>query len=81
LKKRNTYRNGIDNLDQDNVFFIFKKLFLISAHQNDLKISKIYYFEVNKKIKKKLIFLKNTFKTQKYTGKFLKIKPFPFPVR
>jgi hypothetical protein len=62
-------------------FCIFKKLFLISAHQNDIKISKTYYFEVKKKIKKKLIFLKNTFKTQKYTGKFLKIKPFPFPVR
>jgi hypothetical protein len=26
----------------NNVFFIFKKLFLISAHQNDMKILKIY---------------------------------------
>jgi hypothetical protein len=27
---------------QNNVFFIFKKLFLTSAHQNDLKIPKQY---------------------------------------
>jgi hypothetical protein len=26
----------------NNVFFIFQKLFLRSAHQNDLKTSKIY---------------------------------------
>jgi len=29
-------------IHQNNIFFIFKKLFLISAHQNDLKTSKIY---------------------------------------
>jgi len=38
-------------------FFIFKKLFLISTHQNDLKTQNIYQFEAKKKIKK-LIFLK-----------------------
>jgi hypothetical protein len=27
---------------QNNIFFIFLKLFLISAHQNDLKTSKTY---------------------------------------
>ena len=27
---------------QDNIFFIFKKLFLISTHQNDLKTLKKY---------------------------------------
>ena len=27
---------------QNNIFFIFKKLFLISAHQNDLKTIKKY---------------------------------------
>jgi hypothetical protein len=40
---------------QNNIFFIFKKLFLISVHQNDLKILK------------KLIFFKNIFETQKQT--------------
>jgi len=29
-------------MHQNNIFFIFKKLFLISAHQNDLKTQKIY---------------------------------------
>jgi hypothetical protein len=27
-------------MDQNNIFFIFKKLFLISAHQNDSKHKK-----------------------------------------
>jgi len=27
-------------MHQNNIFFIFKKLFLISAHQNDLKTQK-----------------------------------------
>jgi hypothetical protein len=27
---------------QNNIFFIFKKLFLISVHQNDLKTPKNY---------------------------------------
>jgi len=31
------------------IFFIFKKLFLISAHQNNLKTPKIYQFEAKKK--------------------------------
>jgi hypothetical protein len=35
----------------NNIFFIFLKLFLRLAHQNNLKISKIYYFK-----KKNLIF-------------------------
>jgi len=38
---------------QNNIFFIFKKLFLISAHQNDLKISK-----KNINLKKNIYFLK-----------------------
>jgi hypothetical protein len=29
-------------IHQNNIFFIFKKLILISAHQNDLKTQKIY---------------------------------------
>jgi hypothetical protein len=36
--------------------------FLISAHQNDLKTPKKYYFETN------FFFFKNTFETQKQTG-------------
>jgi hypothetical protein len=35
-------------IHQNNIFFIFKKLILISAHQNNLKISKIYQFEAKK---------------------------------
>jgi hypothetical protein len=27
-------------MHQNNIFFIFKKLFLISAHQNDMKTQK-----------------------------------------
>jgi hypothetical protein len=45
-------------MHQNNIFFIFKKLFLISAHQNDLKTQKIYQFEAKKNIKKILIFSK-----------------------
>jgi hypothetical protein len=40
---------------------------LISAHQNDLKILKNINLKQREKIKK-LIFFKNTFKTQKQTG-------------
>jgi len=47
------------------IFLIFKKLFLISTHQIDLKTQKKNYFEVKKKIKKNLKFFKNTFETQK----------------
>jgi hypothetical protein len=39
-------------------FFIFKKLFLISAHQNDLKTPKIYQFKAKKKNKKNQFFSK-----------------------
>jgi len=35
-------------IHQINIFVIFKKLILISAHQNNLKISKIYQFEAKK---------------------------------
>jgi hypothetical protein len=35
-------------MHQNNIFFILKKLFLISAHQNDLKTQKIYQFEAKK---------------------------------
>jgi len=33
---------------QNNIFFIFKKLFLISAHQNNLKIYKKIKRKINK---------------------------------
>jgi hypothetical protein len=49
-------------MHQNNIF-IFKKLFLILAHQNDLKTPK----NINLKQIKKLIFFKNTFKIQKQT--------------
>jgi hypothetical protein len=32
-------------MHQNEIFFIFKKLFFISAHQNDLKIKKNIYFK------------------------------------
>jgi len=38
-------------MHQNNIFFILKKLFLISAHQDDLKTQKIYQFDTKKKIK------------------------------
>jgi len=44
---------------QNNIFFIFKKLFLISAHQNDLKILKKFNLKQIKKIKKKSFKHKN----------------------
>ena len=37
-------------MHQNNIFFIFLKLFLILVYQNDFKTQKIYQFE--KKIKK-----------------------------
>jgi hypothetical protein len=43
-------------MHQNDVFFIFKKLFLISAYQNDLKTPKI--IKLKQKNKKKLIFSK-----------------------
>jgi len=43
-------------MHQNNIFFIFKKLFLISTHQNDLKTPKIYQFEANKNKNKNLFF-------------------------
>jgi hypothetical protein len=48
---------------QNNNFFIFKKLFLTSAHQNNLKTQKKYEFEVKKKIKKNFNFFKSAIKT------------------
>jgi hypothetical protein len=42
-------------------FFIFKKLFLILAHQNDLKISK----NINLKQRKNIIFFQKRFWTVK----------------
>jgi hypothetical protein len=36
-------------MHQNNIFFILKKLFLISAHQIYLKTLKIYQFEAKKK--------------------------------
>jgi hypothetical protein len=46
-------------MHQNNIFFILKKLFLISAHQNDLKTQKIYQFEAKKNIKKFKFFQKH----------------------
>jgi hypothetical protein len=51
-------------MHQNNIFFILKKLFLISAHQIYLKTLKIYQFEAKKKNSK---FFKCTFKMQKQT--------------
>jgi hypothetical protein len=55
-------------MHQNNIFFIFKKLFLISAHQNDLKTQKIYQFEAKKNIKKNLIFSKALLKLKNKQG-------------
>jgi len=53
------------------IFFLFlKKLFLTSAHQNDLKTQKKNNLKQKNKIKIQ-IFLKNTFKTQKQTETML----------
>jgi hypothetical protein len=50
------------------IFFIFKKLFLISAHQNDLKTPKNINLKQRKKNKINSNFFKNAFETQKQTG-------------
>jgi hypothetical protein len=57
---QNVFRSEIH---QNNIFFYFKKIFLTLVHQNDLKTPK----NINLK-KKKLIFFKNAFKTQKQIG-------------
>jgi hypothetical protein len=36
-------------MHQNNIFLIFKKLFFLLAHQNDLKTQKIYQFEAKNK--------------------------------
>jgi hypothetical protein len=51
------------------IFFIFKKLVLTSAPQNDLKTPKIYINLKQRKNKKNLNFFKSIFKTQKQTDK------------
>jgi len=56
-------------MHQNNIYIFLKKLFLISTHQNDLKIPKNINLKQRKKIKK-LNFFKNTFKIQKQTGNF-----------
>jgi len=38
-------------MHQNNIFFIFKKLFFISAHQNDLKTLKNINLKQKNKIK------------------------------
>jgi hypothetical protein len=50
--------------------YFFKKLFLISAYQNNLKTQKKNNLKQRKKIKiiKKIYFFKSTFETQKQTG-------------
>jgi hypothetical protein len=40
-------------IHQNNIFFIFLKLFLLSTHQNNLKTKK--YLILNKKLKNKII--------------------------
>jgi putative cell wall-binding protein len=50
-------------------FFNFKKLFLTSVHQNDLKTQKKN--NLKQKNKKNLNFFKNIFKTQKQTRNML----------
>jgi len=49
------------------IFFIFLKLFLISAYQNDLKKQKKNINLNQKKNKKNLNFFKNIFEMQKQT--------------
>jgi hypothetical protein len=41
------------------IIFLKKKLFLTSAHQNDLKTLKKYYFKTKKKLKKFIFFQKH----------------------
>jgi hypothetical protein len=56
----------------NNIYFLFfKKLFLISIRQNDLKTSK----NINLKQKKYLNFFISAFEIQK-TNRFFNIKPF-----
>jgi hypothetical protein len=49
------------------IIFFLKKLFLISAHQNDLKTPKNINLK-QRKNKKKLYIFKNAFETQKQIG-------------
>ena len=49
------------------IFFILKKLFLTSAHQNDLKIQKIIIWSIEKN-KINLNFFESAFKTQQQTS-------------
>ena len=58
-------------MHQNNIFFILKKLFLISAHQNDLKTQKIYQFEA-----KKFFFLKKLFLIPAYQNDLKKHKKY-----
>jgi hypothetical protein len=53
-------------IHQNDIFFIFKKLFLISAHQNDQKTLKNINLK-QRKNKKISNFFKNIFETQKQT--------------
>ena len=50
-------------MHQNNIFFIFKNLFLISTHQNNPKTQK-----KKNHLKKKSIFLKNTVTVQRQIG-------------
>jgi hypothetical protein len=54
---------------QNNVFFFKKKLFLTSAHQNDLKTPKNINLKQRKKIKKFQIFSKAFLKRKNKQGK------------
>ena len=51
-------------MHQNDIFFIFLKLFLISAYQNDLKTLKNINLK-QRKNKKILNFFKSVFETQK----------------
>ena len=50
------------------IIFFKKKLFLTSAHQNDLKTLKKYYFKTKKKIKKIYFFSKTLLKYKNKQG-------------
>jgi hypothetical protein len=55
-------------MHQNNIFFIFKKLFLISAHQNDLKTPKYINLKQGKKYKKIQFFSKALLKRKNKQG-------------
>jgi hypothetical protein len=61
---QNTFHS---EMHQNNIFFYFLKLFLTSAHQNNMKTLK-KNINLKQKNKKNSIFFKSVFETQKQTG-------------